>query len=107
MKVKFVNGTIKKCAAPMEQKLFKSAEGNTIGVGWMLNLRLIGEITSDELDDILTDENISRLEFITDGEEGEISLFTLNDYEKVSASTIRYSEDATATFAEIQMSKGV
>ena len=105
MKVKFANGVVKECASPTEQKVFKTNNG---GSGWILNLRLIGGITSAELDEILTIENISPLAFVSETENGEERLlFTLDGYDKITSSTIRHAEDTTATSAEIQLTKGL
>ena len=103
MKVKFANGVVKECAAPTEQKAFKAG----IGVGWILLLRLIGETTSTELDNLLTEDNISPLEFITETEDGkDKTIFTLSGYNKVTSSTIRYAEGEN-TVSEIQLTKGM
>ncbi|MBR6603133.1 MAG: hypothetical protein IKK94_03865 [Clostridia bacterium] len=108
MKVKFANGAVKECTAPTEQKVFKTVGGETVGVGWMLILRLVGNITSNEFDSIVNSDGVSSLEFIKDGEGGaEVSLFKLEGYSKITSSTIRHSEDTSATYVEIQMSKGV
>ena len=103
MKIKFANGVVKECAAPTEQKAFKAG----IGVGWILLLRLIGETTSTELDNLLTEDNISPLEFITKTEDGkDKTIFTLSGYNKVTSSTIRYAEGED-TVSEIQLTKGM
>ena len=104
MKVRFANGVIKKCAAPTEQKAFRTVGGN----GWILNLRLIGGITSAELDELITTENIDSLEFLSVPEEGEAkTIFTLDGYEKITSSTIRHAEDTASTSVEIQLTKGL
>lgn len=109
MKLKFKNGTIKNCTAPVETKVFKSGEA----AGWVLMLNLIGAVTSGEVDELLTKENISSLTFIPEieDEEGEEATvpaeLTLSGYEKVSSSTIRYAEDTSKTKVEIQLTKGV
>ncbi len=108
MKVKFSNGTIKECSAPTEQKIFKNIEGETVASGWVLIFRLTGGITSDELDSIITSENVGSLTFLTENEEGEqIEAFKLENYGKISSSVIRHSEKVSATYADIQLSKGV
>ena len=108
MKVKFANGVIKECSAPTEQKLFKSITEKTVGIGWMLHLKLIGLMTSTELDDLMDEENIKSLEFLFETENGEaVTLFKLEGYEKVSSSVIRYSEDTKTTYAEMQLSRGI
>lgn len=103
MKVKFVNGVTKECSSPTEIKSFY----NNSDSHWVLNVKLIGAMTSAELDALLTTENISRLEFLTTAtDEGDQAIFTLDGYERVTSSAIRHAEDTTATIVEIQMSKG-
>ena len=105
MKVKFSNGVIKECAAPTEQKVFGTTNNNN---GWVLHLRLIGETTSTELDELITNENISNLEFLTTTEDGENKPeFNLVGYDKITSSTIRHAEDTTTTIVEIQLTKGL
>ena len=108
MKIKFANGVVKNCTAPTEQKLFKPISGETVGVGWVLTLKLIGETTSAELDGFLTPDNISKLEFSVETESGEDKiLFSLDGYNKITSSYIRYSEDTSSTSVEIQLTKGI
>lgn len=112
MKVQFKDGTIKNCTAPVEQKVFRNSEA----VGWMLIFNLKGETTSNEVDALLTADNIKELTFIPDhsaiieGEESEAIETTpirLLNYDRVSSSAIRYAEDISMTRVEIQLSKGV
>ncbi len=104
MKVKFANGVVKECSAPTEQKAFRTVGGN----GWILNLRLIGGITSAELDELITTENIASLEFLSVPEDGEAkTIFTLDGYEKITSSTIRHAEDTASTSVDIQLTKGL
>lgn len=107
MKVKFANGVVKECTSPTEQKSFKYISEKTIGTGWVLNLKLLGLITSAELDDLTSEENIKTLEFsyITEDEK-DVTLFKLEGYDKVTSSVIRYSEDTNTTYTEIQLSRG-
>lgn len=108
MKIKFANGVVKECTAPTEQKIFKNVGGELTGVGWMLNLRLVGVMTSTELDNILTADNVTSLEFLTEDENGaDKTLFALSGYNKITSSAIRHAEDITETNAEIQLAKGV
>ena len=105
MKVKFANGVVKDCAAPTEQKVFRTASGEN---GWILHLRLTGAITSAELDELLTVENIASLEFLSETDSGgAATLFILDGYGKITSSTIRHAEDTALTNAEIQLTKGV
>ena len=108
MRVKFANGVVKECTAPIEQKVFKRVDGKTEGAGWLLILRLKGGITSAELDTLLTAENVKTMRFSTINEDDEeTALFILEDYETITSSSIRHAENATLTQTEIQMSKGI
>ena len=108
MKVKFANGAVKECTAPTEQKIIRNIGNETVGIGWMLFLKISGCITSAELDALVTAENVKALEFFTEDENGEaVKQFSLDGYDKITASTIRHAEDATSTYTEIQVSKGV
>lgn len=108
MKIKFANGVIKECSSPTEQKVFKNVSEKTIGMGWLLHFKLLGLITSTELDELLTEDNVNSLEFSNEGENGESrTLFRLDGYDKVTSSVIRYSEDTNTTQIEIQLSRGV
>ena len=108
MRVKFANGVVKECTAPTEQKVFKTIGEETVGGGWLLALRIEGNITSAALDSLLAEENIRTLEFSTVDENGEEkTLFSLEGYDKITASMIRHAEDADSPYAEIQMSKGL
>ena len=101
MNVRFKDGTIKKCSTPTEQKLFKARED----AGWILTFSLIGDITSAEVDSLISAENISELTFISVYEETETS-FSLNGYERTSSAIVRYSEDKSQTRVEIQLIRG-
>lgn len=108
MKVKFENGITKNCAAPMEQKIFKNTGSGTVGIGWVLMLKLTGGVTSSDIDSIMTANNTSTLEFLTEDDNGdETTLFTLTGYGKITSSIIHYSENAASAYAEIQLTKGV
>ena len=103
MKVKFANGVTKECSSPTEIKSFY----NNSDSRWLLNVKLIGPMTSAELDELLTKENIAHLEFLTTAtDEGDQVIFTLDGYERVTSSAIKHAEDTTATMVEIQMAKG-
>lgn len=105
MKVKFANGVVKECTAPTEQKVFKAVSGES---GWILQLQLMGEITSSELDNLVTVENVSPLVFLSETDNGEYkTIFTLDGYEKITSSTIRHAENTISTSVEIQLTKGL
>lgn len=99
MKVKFMNGSIKECSAPSEQKLYKAG----VSAGWIVTFRLLGEITSHELDELFTEENIFSLDFLSETK----TLFTLSNYRKTTSAIIRHDENTADTYAEIHLTKGV
>lgn len=108
MKIKFKDGAVMECSAPIEQKLFKTVTGETVDAGWLLVIRLNGRITSASLDTLLSSDNLSHLEFFTEDENGDInSTFVLEGYCRLSAATIRHSENTENTTTEIQIQKGV
>ena len=98
MFVKFKNGAKKKCTNPIEQKLFRS--GNA--AGWLCSFSISETVTSTELDELLTAENISKLTFCNDNSE---EIFAINEYNKVASAVIRYTEDNSTV--EVQFSKGL
>lgn len=108
MKIKFLNGAIKTCEAPTEQKVFKNSNSESSESAWVLSIRLTDSVTSDELDSIILPENTGTLKFYTDK---GVEMFTLNGYNKTTFAKIRYSEtpstERSETYADIQLSKGV
>lgn len=101
MKVKFHDHTEKMCTAPVEQKLFRSIETPQ---GWLLSFSLIGEIASNEIEELLTVENISELVFMRD--DGS-TICSVEDYDKVSSCVIRHAESEEETRTDVQFTKGV
>ncbi len=98
MRIRLKNGTEKSCTNPVEQKVFRAGAA----AGWLCSFGFKENITSTELDEILTDDNISELTFCNDASE---ELFTITGYTKVTSTVIRYSEAATEI--EVQFSKGL
>lgn len=103
MKVTFLDGTIKECSSPTEQKRFKSGEA----VGWMLSFDLIGNMTSDEVDNMISAVNISNLTFAAPNENGTETTFVLTGYERVLSAFIRYMDDDGKTRVELHLAKDV
>ena len=98
MRIKFKNGTEKNCTNLTEQKLFKAGAA----VGWLCSFCISESVSSAELDELLSEDNISALSFSKDN---SIEKFTASGYTKVSSAVIRYSDNGIV--AEIQLSKGV
>ncbi len=98
MRIKFKNGVEKNCTNLTEQKLFKSGSP----AGWLCSFCISEPIASAELDEILTEDNISKLAFSKDGSSEQ---FAVNGYTKVSSVVIRYNDSGSTV--EIQLSKGL
>lgn len=84
----------------VEQKLFRAGEV----AGWMLSLSLISTQGSEELDAILTSDNISEITLTTEGQDTNETV-VLAGYEKVTSCVVKYTD--TKFVAEIQLTKGV
>lgn len=100
MKVMFVDQTVKTCSVPTEQKVFRSG----VPAGWIVVFQLTGDITSEELDNLTTIENLATLSFKDD--DGN-ALFELTGYTKVSSAVIKHGQTSKDTVAELQFTKGV
>ena len=96
----FVNQTVKTCSVPTEQKVFR----NGVPAGWIVVFQLTGDITSEELDNLTTIENLATLSFKDDGGN---ALFELTGYTKVSSAVIKHGQTSKDTVAELQFTKGV
>jgi hypothetical protein len=98
MLIKFNNGTQVETTNPTEQKVFKS-NGES---GWIITFSITTPMTSTQLDELLTGENISLLTLMN----GETSSAVIEGYDKVTMVTIRYTSDVTSNI-DVQMSKGL
>lgn len=98
MQVKFKNDErLFNSTEPVEQKLFRAGEP----VGWTVSFGIYGEMSSADVDLLLTAENISQLTFTGTNQE----VIVIIGYENVSACTVRHRE--TETFTEIQLSRTI
>jgi len=96
MKVLFKNGTQSfDCSEPIEQKIFKSGAS----VGWAIMFHITADVSSSEMDEIITPDGISELTFTNDA--GTANVVT--GYTAVSACTIRHKN--AETIAELQFTK--
>lgn len=98
MLVKFKDNTTKLCQNPTEQKLFKNGEP----IGWVCALVIMDDMSSTEIDNLITPENFSELDFFTDD---GTELFQISGYEKITSLVVRHGQP-TGTI-EIQLTKGV
>lgn len=98
MKVKFKNGEEFNCSNPTEQKLFKDKEP----VGWICAFSILGTFTSETADELLTEKNISEMNFVSDENK---ELFTISNYNKTSSVVVRHNQEDGVL--ELQISKGV
>lgn len=86
------------CTEPVEQKLFQSGKA----IGWAVMFHIHGNVSSSDIDDLITPESISELVFISEDEENPRSI-TLSGYSGIRACTIRHRAGTTVT--EIQLTK--
>ena len=98
MKIKFNNGVVKVCTAPTEQKASRNGALNT----WILTFRLTGGSSSEELDALLVDDNISAMQLLSDS--GSV-LGSMTGYNTVVSCSIRYADDPSSMYAELQLMK--
>lgn len=99
MKIKFVDETILNTTTPVEQKVF----GNDGSMGWIIGFSIVTPMTSDEIDNLLTVDNIEELKLISDD---EAYTKTLTGYDKITMAIVRYDDDISST-VEVQFSKGI
>ena len=81
----------------IEQKIYRQGAES----GWMLSLNINGDFKAQDLDSVLSEENISEITLVGEKEENTV----ISGYEKVTSCVVRYSEDKAT--AEIQLIKGV
>lgn len=98
MLLKFKDGTTKICSKPIEHRLLRN--GNP--AGWICTVRIAENMSLSEIDQILTNDNISELTFCNRLSE---ELFVLSGYTKVVNVIIRHSE-ASAEI-EVQFEKSI
>lgn len=101
MTVQFNDGTVVPCTDPTEQKVFRAGEA----AGWILSFTLSTDMTSDELDELITVENVSVLVF-SDKSENE-KILTLSGYDKIASAVIKHSEEISKAKIDIRLIKGV
>ncbi len=96
MKVKFKdNATSYDCSEPVEQKIFRSG----LPAGWAIIFQIFADLSSTEVDEIITPESISEMTFTNESEE----TFIVTGYSNITACTIRHSD--TSTRIEVQFTK--
>ena len=83
------------CTEPIEQKLFKSG----VSAGWVIMFHIVADITSSDIDEVITPEGMAEMVFTNDG--GDTT--TITGYSKATACTIRHKNDATTV--EVQFTK--
>ena len=107
LKIKFKTGEkVFEADRVLENKVYRDG----VKAGWLLTLCLIGSITSNELDELLNEENLSEITLSYDIPEGEnIKTVTkvLGGYTKESSCLIRHANEPSKTRTEISLLKGV
>ena len=86
------------CNEPVEQKLFQAG----FPAGWAVIFQLHGELSSSDIDRIVTPDSISELIFTEEDTKQQRS-FTLTGYSAVRGCTIRHRAGAAVT--ELQLTK--
>lgn len=95
MTVTFKDGaTSYDCSEPVEQKIFRSG----MPAGWAIMFQIFANLSSSEVDEIITPESISDMTFTSNSE-----TFEVTGYENITACTIRHSD--TSTRIEVQFTK--
>lgn len=95
MKITLKNGKTIEVSNPREQKVFR-ANGED---GWIITFSILTPMTSNELDELITLDNISEMTM----SETEV---TIVGYNKISMLTIRYSSDGNSV-VDVQLTKGL
>lgn len=96
MKVQFKNGaSAYDCSEPIEQKIYRAG----VEAGWTIVFQFNADVTSSEIDSIITPDNISEITFTNDT--GAASI--VRGYNAISSCTIRHKDTATAV--EVQFTK--
>lgn len=83
------------CSEPVEQKIFKSG----VSIGWAIMFHINADVTSSDIDGVVTPDSISELTFTNDN--GATSIVT--GYSNVTACVIRHKNNATVV--EVQFTK--
>lgn len=96
MMLKFKDGTIKACSNPIEHRVLR--EG--LPAGWICTVRILETMSSSEIDQVLTSDNISELTFCNRLLE---ELFVLSGYTKISNIIIRHP--GASSEVEVQFEK--
>ena len=96
MKVRFKNtDTALTCTDPVEQKLFRSG----VPYGWAIMFHIEADVTSSDVDKLITPENIEELEFTND----EAVIGVVTGYSAIANCVIRHKADKTVV--ELQFTK--
>ncbi len=83
MLLKFKDGTVKKCSNPVEHRFMRNGEP----AGWICTVRILENMSTSEIEQILSNDNISQLTFCNMLSD---ELFVLSGYQKVISTTIRH-----------------
>lgn len=98
MVLKFKDGTTKACSNPIEHRLLRDGSP----VGWICTVKILENMSMEEIDQILTNDNISELIFCNRLSE---ELFTLSGYQKVINVIIRHP--GARSEIEVQFEKSI
>lgn len=97
MQMRFLNKENCETSNPTEQKVFKK-NGES---GWVMAFSILTPMSSTELDEVLTENNISEIT-LSDGTNEK----AIYGYDKITMVTVRYSDNITSVI-DVQLSKGL
>ena len=83
MILRFKDGTTKACSNPTEHRVLR--EG--LPAGWVCTVRILDSMTSSEIEEVLTVDNISELTFCNRLLQ---ELFVLSGYTKINNVIVRH-----------------
>ena len=98
MILKFKDGTTKICSNPVEHRVLR--EGNP--AGWICTIRIQENMSTDEIDRVLNNDNISELTFCNRLLQ---ELFVLSGYTKINNIIIRHP--GSSAEVEVQLEKDI
>ena len=98
MLLKFKDGTVKACSNPVEHRFLRNGEP----AGWICTVRILDNMSISEIEQILSNDNISELTFCNRLSE---ELFVLSGYQNVNNIIIRHP--GTRSEIEVQFEKSI
>lgn len=98
MKIYFKNNEHAEITSVVEQKVISNNK-----TGWMIHFTIKSNMTSTELDNLVTEENITKLKICSDNQNTETEI---DGYSKIMSASVRYMDNAS-TVIDVQLSKNI